>query len=123
MEEPNYEKYSLEQLLDIKAHIDKESYPERYQRIINILEDPMKLEKLRSKQELELEKREVEKVENEASFGAIAIWVYGAIVIYTGIAFGRRGSEFYIDSIYARIAILLICLFTGYRYLMNKINK
>ncbi len=36
---PNYENYSLEQLLDVKRVINKEKYPERYEEILALIAD------------------------------------------------------------------------------------
>ena len=38
--EPNYSNYSRTDLEDVKKHIDKENYPERYKRILELLADP-----------------------------------------------------------------------------------
>ena len=51
MKEPDYDSYTLEQLLDVRKNIDRESYPERFHRIENILNDGEKLEKLKLAQE------------------------------------------------------------------------
>lgn len=37
---PNVASYTDEELLDVKRHIDKERYPDRYQEILNLLADP-----------------------------------------------------------------------------------
>ena len=34
----DYERCSLKELLDIKEHIDRESYPERYQKVLRLIE-------------------------------------------------------------------------------------
>jgi uncharacterized RDD family membrane protein YckC len=36
---PNYSAYTYDELLDAKAHIDKEAYPERYNEILALLND------------------------------------------------------------------------------------
>lgn len=37
---PDFSKYTYEELLDAKAHIDRQAYPERYETIIKLLDDP-----------------------------------------------------------------------------------
>ena len=36
---PDFEKYSLIELLEVRDHVDKESYPERYQEILNLISE------------------------------------------------------------------------------------
>ena len=50
MNEPNYENCTHEELIDILNHIDKEAYPERFNRINLILNDPKKVQKLKIEQ-------------------------------------------------------------------------
>ena len=37
LEEIDYSKYGLKDLYDCSTHIDKEKYPERYQRILEVI--------------------------------------------------------------------------------------
>jgi len=37
---PDFSKYTYEELLDAKAHIDRQAYPERYETIIKLLDEP-----------------------------------------------------------------------------------
>lgn len=38
--EPNFSEYTYDELLDIEKHIDKEAYPERYEKVVKLLNDP-----------------------------------------------------------------------------------
>lgn len=38
--EPNFSEYTYDELLDVVKHIDKEAYPERYEKVIELLNDP-----------------------------------------------------------------------------------
>lgn len=43
--EPNFSEYSYDELLDAEKYIDKEAYPERYEKVIKLLNDPSHLPK------------------------------------------------------------------------------
>jgi hypothetical protein len=43
VEGPDYSSYNLEHLRDVESHINREAFPERYEQIRAILDDPNKL--------------------------------------------------------------------------------
>ena len=52
--QPNFSKYTLEELLDIERNIDKDAYPERYKIVCKLIEvkekDPVEIESIELKE-------------------------------------------------------------------------
>jgi hypothetical protein len=48
MDEPDYDTYTLEELQHVYHRINSDRYPERFERVKAILNDPVKIEKLKS---------------------------------------------------------------------------
>ena len=122
MNEPDYELCGLEDLLDIESHIDKKSYPKRHARIMSILNDPIKREKLDREHSELMKIRERESAITRASFVALIIWVYGAIVLFFGTIL-LSSSAYQLTSIPLRIVVFLLCLAAGYSYLISALRK
>ncbi|WNC67822.1 RDD family protein [Thalassotalea nanhaiensis] len=79
--EPDFSTYSYEELLDAKRNIDKESYPQRYETIVQLLSDPTR--------ELNAKTQAIEEVEvNKYStfwprfWAAIIDGIVFAIILY-----------------------------------------
>lgn len=56
--QPNFNEFTYDELIDAEKHIDKDVYPERYEAVIKLLNDPHYLSKDKS---LEIEKIEISK--------------------------------------------------------------
>ena len=56
--EPNFSEYSYDELLDAEKHIDKEAYPDRYEKVIKLLNDPNHIPegKVEALKEIEIDK-------------------------------------------------------------------
>lgn len=122
MKEPDYDSYTLEQLLDVRKNIDRESYPERFHRIENILNDEEKLEKLKLAQEKVDEERRIERREENVAFNGLLIWLYG-IVALSGFLITRHGSSIQIDSTITRVVIGVVLFVVGFLYLKKNLKR
>jgi hypothetical protein len=122
MEGPDYNSYNLEQLRDVESHIDKEAFPERYEQIRAILDNPNKLKILEQEYSSISEQRKKDANENYASLGAIVHWSYGLVVLFTGTVYTKYSAT-YIESIPTRILILVVFFAIGYKLLIRVIGN
>lgn len=118
MNEPDYDNFTLAVLKDVASHIDREANSERYEKIVSILNDPVKRLKLDEEHEVLLEGKRVQKVEAIASVGALVIWALGFIVLTFGVVITKR-TELHIESMPIRVAIFVGFIILGYKFLIK----
>jgi len=108
MQEPDYDSYSLQELQGVYNRIDRERFPDRYNKVEAILKCPEKVAKL---------KQEAENAPDVSGFGKEGSderkgwgWFYlfiGAVFLCTGTLVSKTGSSFDIDSWPVRIFIFV----------------
>jgi len=115
--EPNYSEYSLEELLDVIEHIDKEKYRDRYLKVLALLDDEGHCQKLAEQQKIKEEKEAIENEELEAWTTLLFPTIAGGLLLFFGLVLTRSNGFIHVESMWFRIPIsyLLFCLgFSGY---------
>lgn len=122
MKSPDYNSYTLEQLLDVESKINRHEYPERYDRIISILNDPDRRLVLEAEQKGKDTENEKENQIAISYLGAFVYWIYGAVVLITGTLYTRLG-DIYIESLLIRALVFIGIVVVGYMFLKSVLSK
>ena len=118
----DYSKYSLDELYDVEEHIDQDTYPERYQLI---LEQIRLKESVSAKPKPETKPLEIDKKPETISSRIISIIFVAAFLLYSLVSgqIGAKGKvlsvtespEFYWGIITMLVSFILYDLFKIYK--------
>ncbi len=126
MSMPDYESYSLRDLIDVLNNIDRDKYPDRVQAIENILNDNEKYLILKAQHEEMLKQEEADDFEDEEPGAAIGfrLIVTAILLLSTGSLHTDFGA-IYIESLGMRIFISVLLLLGSLALILdaNRKNK
>ncbi|MDN4502606.1 hypothetical protein QX776_09335 [Alteromonadaceae bacterium BrNp21-10] len=92
--EPDYSLYTDDELLDVMAHIDRYSYPDRYNRVKKEIEN--RKNGVSSKVNKRHSKLPIRKGKKSARWGVLVVWSMSILLaIYYGEMPGRAGTVIY----------------------------
>ena len=84
---PDYKSYSYDQLIDVKNHVDKEKYPDRYSEVCGLLE---KMDKPNVIKPIKKKRRKLT-ISDHVIFGIISLLVI-VYQVWSGHTIGRHGG-------------------------------
>lgn len=111
---PDYKKYTLEELEDVLSNIDKERFPERYNEIVELLNNP----KHRKRLERQQKKINTERREYQVAGHFVFVIAWGLMGSIFGITYTKYRGIIEVDSIVTRFffgVFTLLFIFFGYK--------
>lgn len=121
--QPDYARYTEEQLLDVQRHIDRERYPERAEEIDSLLSTPETLAEARANQQkLDRERKAIQRQNRKIVLSILPI-IIGALIGMADISPSFAGNALVIYHVPVHYFAALALVFIGTLSLQRFIAK